>query len=166
MTLIIDKFWHLKDLLHGMMVTATLKKDVDAVEKIIPAGTKVRIVMMSRFGDVGITDQLDETGYCARVGGEGMMVGDELCQPRNPGEVEDLFDDIQGWHPPGMDITDKILHGLMIFKRLKARGFAAVHDMIYAGPEDPTTVNQRDLDRLAELGWYPDESGNGFYHNV
>lgn len=34
----------------------------------IPAGTKVKIVMVSRFGDVGITDDLDaETGYRARV---------------------------------------------------------------------------------------------------
>lgn len=93
MTLIIDKFWHLKDKLHGMMVTATLKKDVDAVKKTLPAGTRVRIVMMSRFGDVGITDQLDQTSYCARVGGDPMQIGNV----RNPGEVEDLFDDIQGW---------------------------------------------------------------------
>lgn len=34
----------------------------------IPAGSTVRVVMASRFGDVGITDRLeDETGYGARV---------------------------------------------------------------------------------------------------
>lgn len=34
----------------------------------IPAGTKVKIVMVSRFGDVGITDNLEaENGYGARV---------------------------------------------------------------------------------------------------
>lgn len=33
-----------------------------------PAGTKVRVVMASRFGDVGITDNLTaEAGYLARV---------------------------------------------------------------------------------------------------
>lgn len=165
MTLIIDKFWHLKNKLHGMMVTATLKKDVDALDKIIPAGTRVRIVMMSRFGDVGITDQLENTGYCARVGGEGDGIEVELSQPRNPGEVEDLFEDIRGW-VEDMDITDKIMHGLMIFKRLKAKGMAAKDDVIYAGPEDINTVSRRDLDRLDELGWYPNEGGNGFYHHT
>lgn len=35
----------------------------------VPAGTKVKIVMVSRFGDVGITDDLTaEHGYLARVG--------------------------------------------------------------------------------------------------
>ena len=34
----------------------------------VPAGTTVRIVMVSRFGDVGITEKLDrETGYGKRV---------------------------------------------------------------------------------------------------
>lgn len=34
----------------------------------VPAGTKVRVVMVSRFGDVGITDDLTaETGYLARI---------------------------------------------------------------------------------------------------
>lgn len=33
----------------------------------IPAGTRVRIVMASRFGDVGITDDISaEHGYCVR----------------------------------------------------------------------------------------------------
>jgi hypothetical protein len=36
--------------------------------KTLPAGTTVRIVMASRFGDVGITEQLDkEFGYGARI---------------------------------------------------------------------------------------------------
>lgn len=100
MTEIIDKFWPLQDKLHDMMVTATLKKDVDAVERTIPAGTRVRIVMVSRFGDVGITDQLDHTGYCARVG----SYKDEK-DVRNPGNIEDLFDDLTGIDPV-MDSID------------------------------------------------------------
>jgi hypothetical protein len=35
----------------------------------MPTGTLVRIVMVSRFGDVGITPNLDDShGYVARVG--------------------------------------------------------------------------------------------------
>jgi len=38
------------------------------IERWIPAGTKVKIVMVSRFGDVGITDDLEAfNGYAARV---------------------------------------------------------------------------------------------------
>jgi len=34
----------------------------------VPAGTKVKIVMVSRFGDIGITNKLDtDVGYGARV---------------------------------------------------------------------------------------------------
>lgn len=37
-------------------------------EYTIPAGTRVKIVMFSRFGDVGITTKLDaDHGYDARV---------------------------------------------------------------------------------------------------
>ena len=37
-------------------------------ERIVPAGTRVRIVMASSFGDVGITTDLSaETGHRARV---------------------------------------------------------------------------------------------------
>jgi hypothetical protein len=37
-------------------------------ERFLPKGTPVKIVMVSRFGDVGITDDLDAiTGYQARV---------------------------------------------------------------------------------------------------
>lgn len=36
--------------------------------RMVPAGTKVKIVMVSRFGDVGITDNLAaEYGYSARI---------------------------------------------------------------------------------------------------
>lgn len=38
------------------------------VDRWIPAGAKVRIVMVSRLGDIGITDDLAAThGYLARV---------------------------------------------------------------------------------------------------
>lgn len=54
---------------------ATLKKDINffygdnnETEKIIPAGTTVKIVMVSRLGDVGITDDLSKDfGYQRRV---------------------------------------------------------------------------------------------------
>ena len=54
---------------------ATLKADINfyygrenETEKIIPAGTTVKIVMVSRLGDVGITDDLSkEHGYQRRV---------------------------------------------------------------------------------------------------
>lgn len=37
-------------------------------ERIVPAGTPVKIVMVSRLGDVGITTNLDaDRGYQARV---------------------------------------------------------------------------------------------------
>lgn len=37
-------------------------------EHILPRGARVRVVMASRFGDVGITDNLEaENGYGARV---------------------------------------------------------------------------------------------------
>jgi hypothetical protein len=44
----------------------------------VPEGTKVKIVMVSRFGDVGITDDLTaENGYLARIGLEML----EKCEP-------------------------------------------------------------------------------------
>lgn len=49
------------------------------------AGTKVRLVMVSRFGDVGITDKMDSVNYIARVGNE-----------RNPGDLETWFNNIEG----------------------------------------------------------------------
>lgn len=63
-------------------IFATVKRDVEAHEyqgywnsgspvmktHIIYKGTVVRIVMVSRFGDVGITDDLDKQyGYEARI---------------------------------------------------------------------------------------------------
>lgn len=42
--------------------------DPEWVDVELPVGTTVKVVMYSRFGDVGITDQLDaEHGYSARV---------------------------------------------------------------------------------------------------
>lgn len=42
--------------------------DKDFSRHICPAGTKVRVWMISRFGDIGITDNLvDPRGYDARV---------------------------------------------------------------------------------------------------
>lgn len=45
------------------------KNDEPQFDKVMcPAGTRVKIVMVSRFGDVGITENLDaENGYGARV---------------------------------------------------------------------------------------------------
>lgn len=71
--------------LHENQVTATLAKDADAVDQTIKAGTKVRLVMVSRFGDVGITDKMDSVNYIARVGNE-----------RNPGSLETWFNNIEG----------------------------------------------------------------------
>ena len=40
----------------------------NTTEKILPVGTRVKIVMVSRFEDVGITDDLSvETGYSTRI---------------------------------------------------------------------------------------------------
>lgn len=42
--------------------------DPEFTYRTIPAGTKVKIVMVSCLGDVGITDNLDaDNGYSARV---------------------------------------------------------------------------------------------------
>lgn len=44
------------------------------VDKLCPAGTRVKIVMVSRFGDVGVTEDLTaDVKYTARV------TLDELC---------------------------------------------------------------------------------------
>lgn len=47
----------------------------------VPAGTKVRVVMVSRMGDVGITDDLQaQTGYKARcTPGDGYLIDCEPC---------------------------------------------------------------------------------------
>jgi hypothetical protein len=42
--------------------------DPEFTYRTVPAGTKVKIVMVSQLGDVGITDNLAaENGYAARV---------------------------------------------------------------------------------------------------
>lgn len=54
----------------GSVYQGYWKEDGEPVMKDHPikAGTTVKIVMVSWFGDVGITDKLeDETGYQARV---------------------------------------------------------------------------------------------------
>ncbi len=43
-------------------------KDPEYIEEIVPAGTTVKIVMASRFGDLGITKNLEvDHGYQCRV---------------------------------------------------------------------------------------------------
>lgn len=42
--------------------------DPEFTERLLPTGTMVKIVMVSRFGDVGITDDLTaQVGYHARI---------------------------------------------------------------------------------------------------
>jgi len=41
-------------------------------------------------------------------------------------------------------------------------GVSAHHDIVYAGPS-PSRVSQEDQERLAKLGWRPDEEGDCFY---
>lgn len=51
-----------------------------------PAGKKVKVVMASRFGDVGITDDLDAIfGYCYRT----------TCLDTDMGKATGLLPDIQ-----------------------------------------------------------------------
>ena len=46
----------------------TLKREVQVQHGTLPVGTKIKIVMVSRFGDVGITTDFNaDTGYVARV---------------------------------------------------------------------------------------------------
>lgn len=50
--------------LYATLTTATSCRD----DEFLPKGTRVRVVMASRFGDVGITSDLTKThGYQARV---------------------------------------------------------------------------------------------------
>ena len=85
---------------------ATLTRDVVATvwhghdaepqstTRLILARTRVRIVMASRFGDVGITDDLEAPGgYCARV----MVVDDE-----NPFSCS-AFEDIEWFEYKGSE---------------------------------------------------------------
>lgn len=60
----------------------------------LPAGFKVRVVMASRFGDVGITDDLNATsGYHYRT----TCVAGELQGPQGPIKLEpaDLLENIE-----------------------------------------------------------------------
>lgn len=63
------KFAHLKkpvEMKHYIQQWKDGEPQFDTV--MCPAGTRVKIVMVSRFGDVGITEDLEaETGYGARV---------------------------------------------------------------------------------------------------
>lgn len=65
----------------------------------IPAGTTVRIVMVSRFGDVGITDDLQSsTGYGSRVYMDALtdlrMTPEATAAPKNVRELqESAFED-------------------------------------------------------------------------
>lgn len=99
-----ERLWELKNNLPGTIIHAVLKRDVEAVEydghpledktprlRTIPKGTKVRIWMVSRFGDVGITDNLNGYGYCARVGSYGH---EEKTQVRNPGDLEEYLAEV------------------------------------------------------------------------
>lgn len=58
--------------------------DKPSIEVKLSAGTRVKVVMVSRFGDVGITNDLDtEYGYHYRVQCiEGEFAG-QLLQPEN-----------------------------------------------------------------------------------
>ena len=98
-----EEFWRYKgtNLFQTYKVTATLLKDADCVDRVIKAGTKVRIWMVSRFGDIGITDNLGKGcyGYCGRVGG-----GPEA---RNPGSLEEWVTDIE-WPPENPDDHEKL----------------------------------------------------------
>lgn len=99
-----ERLWEFKKDLPGTVIHAVLKKDVEAVEydghpweikvprlRTIPKGTKVRIWMVSRFGDVGITDNLNGHGYCARVGS---FPGEESTAVRNPGDLEEYLAEV------------------------------------------------------------------------
>ena len=86
-----NDIWQYKNKLPETFIFATLKKDVDAVSRIIPAGTRVRIWMVSRFGDVGITDNLTSAiGYDARVDCENNPTH------RNTGQFDDWFENLSG----------------------------------------------------------------------
>lgn len=60
-----------------------------------------------------------------------------------------------------------ILEGLQIFDRImpydEYAGFAAEHDVVYAGPH-PEIVSDEDKAKLEELGWHPSEEFDCFYH--
>lgn len=104
MSEIFEKLWKLKADRQwwSKVITARVKQDCkmsvwngihppeeNTTEHVCKAGTRVRVWMVSRFGDVGITDNLDEPhGYDARV---------------EPDILEDLH--IEDASPPKHDVT-------------------------------------------------------------
>lgn len=76
-----ELLWQYKLTMFDYFITATIKQDVEMLvcnkrhpvdenttKHICKAGSKVRIWMVSRFGDCGITDNLDNAhGYDSRV---------------------------------------------------------------------------------------------------
>jgi len=64
--------WRYADLLRPLTLSIWNQKhpvEANTAKKILPIGSTVKIVMVSRFGDVGITHDLTaEHGYHARVG--------------------------------------------------------------------------------------------------
>ena len=52
-----------------------------------------------------------------------------------------------------MDVYDKIIQGLEIFKKYEhEHGFSPDHDIVYAGPK-PADVSAEDIAALSALGW-------------
>lgn len=65
-----DKAWipHARDRSVWPFQYATAKVDLDWISPTIKAGTRMRVVMASRLGDIGLTVNLDkENGYQVRV---------------------------------------------------------------------------------------------------
>ena len=68
------------------------KNESVMADREIPAGTTVKIVMWSRFGDVGITDDLDaDRGYGARV---------SLSELKNVRNIRNKFHSAAGFPIP------------------------------------------------------------------
>ena len=96
-----ERVWDLKNKLHDMRVTATLKRAVHATrgawetreDYMIPIETRVRLVMVSRFGDIGITEHLDSVHYTSRIGSNGAFPDSD---GPNDGDYDDIIGDVQG----------------------------------------------------------------------
>lgn len=64
----------------------------------VPAGTILKIVMISRFGDIGLTDDLEAThGYHLRVEPDSESIKDIrwVRQETSMHDADDAWDDIQ-----------------------------------------------------------------------
>lgn len=102
-----DRIWQFKGGVNSVLpetpycrMEAVLKRDVEVmadglfgpadqiVSRIIPAGTKVRVWTSSRFGWVGISDDLTDAcnGYDVCLGGSPEL--------RNPGPIEDWLEQV------------------------------------------------------------------------